>query len=498
MTMHGMFWQFPGSFTPKSSKGIRPRSAYLKVIGDFTRWNNRLVFGCDDTAKNEFLNERSVKGGIAGPGQSNSNLWFTTPELIDQLGKTNATGSVYYDEKIKANEASEPFLFAGWEQRSVWLNSTSKEAVNFRFEIDMKGTNEWTELQTLTLKPNSSLHLSFAINTPGEWIRVRTDKDTKATVVFSYGETERRDNKPSPQFEGLAAIDESKYLGGLLYSLGNNTKKLGILANNENGETGYYEVDEAMNIVRVENPTMAQFIRGKIAIPQQAVKIDTASVLIIDDSNRRWRLPISNYRFINATESGQLRICREVVTERDLFNCMGTFYELPSENADGFAKIRPVASHNFRINDYASYRGLLVLTGINPSKTNGNNHIIVSDDNKAAIWAGTIDDLWQLGKPSGQGGPWHNSEVKSGIASDPFLFGFYDYRSVVLSHRSPSEVKFSIEFDPTGDGQWFYYKDFIVQPNTKNEYIFPASLNARWVRVVANKNTTATCWFYYQ
>ncbi|MBZ0097448.1 MAG: hypothetical protein K8F30_00110, partial [Taibaiella sp.] len=64
MTMHGMFWRFPWTFTVKNSAGIRPRSAYLKVIGDFTRWGDRLVFGCDDSAQREFLNKRKAKGNI--------------------------------------------------------------------------------------------------------------------------------------------------------------------------------------------------------------------------------------------------------------------------------------------------------------------------------------------------------------------------------------------------------------------------------------------------
>ncbi|MCF6358778.1 MAG: hypothetical protein L3J54_13330, partial [Draconibacterium sp.] len=80
MTMHGMFWKFPENFTAKNSSGIRPRSAYLKVIGDYARWNNQLVFGCDDSAQKEFLNKRKQKGNIEGPGQSNSNLWFTSFE----------------------------------------------------------------------------------------------------------------------------------------------------------------------------------------------------------------------------------------------------------------------------------------------------------------------------------------------------------------------------------------------------------------------------------
>jgi hypothetical protein len=48
------------------------------------RWNDRLVFGCDDSAKSEFLNKRKVKGGIDSVGQSQSNLWFTSPDTPGQ------------------------------------------------------------------------------------------------------------------------------------------------------------------------------------------------------------------------------------------------------------------------------------------------------------------------------------------------------------------------------------------------------------------------------
>lgn len=41
-------------FTADNSAGIRPRSSYLKVIGDFARWNDELVFGCDDSAQKNF------------------------------------------------------------------------------------------------------------------------------------------------------------------------------------------------------------------------------------------------------------------------------------------------------------------------------------------------------------------------------------------------------------------------------------------------------------
>lgn len=67
------------------------------------------MFGCDDTAQKDFLNKRKIKGNIGGPGQSNSNLWFVSPERIDQLGPTNASGSVWMNDTVVAGQTSDPF-----------------------------------------------------------------------------------------------------------------------------------------------------------------------------------------------------------------------------------------------------------------------------------------------------------------------------------------------------------------------------------------------------
>ena len=102
MTMHGAFWKFPKNFSPKNSAGIAPRSNYLKVIGDFCRWNDHVVMGCDDTAKKEFLNNRRAKGHIAG-AQSQSNLWFVKPSQLDNLGPVIGRGTVWENEPVTAN-----------------------------------------------------------------------------------------------------------------------------------------------------------------------------------------------------------------------------------------------------------------------------------------------------------------------------------------------------------------------------------------------------------
>ena len=500
MTMHGMFWRFPGSFTADNSKGIRPRSSYLKVIGDFSRWKDRLVFGCDDSAKDEFLNKRKQKGNIKGAGQSNSNLWFTSLDKPDHLGPVTSSGAVWVNDDVKGGEYSEPFLFSGWSKRCVWIQNNGENSVKFSFEVDKNGTGNFIGFKTVNVTSGSSQFLEFNEEDKGEWIRVSANKKTNATVTFNYSDADKRDAKPSAIFKGLADVKKNKVVGGFLYSLGDNRRVLGVSAMKfENGidsENGYYELDEKFNLVKKDDPETNSFIQKNFTIPKNVIQIENSSVLVVDDKGRRWRLPLGNEKYKLLTDAAKLRICREVSTERDLFNASGTFYELPAENADGFAKLRPISSHNFRIHDYASYRGLLVMTGMD-IKAKSDEHIVRSDDGYAAIWLGVIDDLWKLGKPVGFGGPWKDSEIKAGSPSDPYLIGFYDKRLLRISHNSKKSITFKIEVDPIGDGQWMLYKKVTVQPGKSFKYKFPDGFEARWVRFVSDKDCKATTWLEY-
>lgn len=501
MTMHGMFWQFPGSFTSQNSAGIRPRSAYLKVIGDFTRWKNQLVFGCDDSAQKEFLNKRKLKGGIEGPGQSNSNLWFTNLDTPDQLGPNTAEGAVWLNEVIQAEETSEPFLFTGWDHRSAWIANQGTQETEFIFEVDKKGDNQWSEILRIKVPAQEESHILFSANQTGEWVRVKTTNTTKVTLHFSYTDTRRFKSQQNRLLNGLARTTDPIYQGGLLYGLGKNRRALGVLAGKLNNgvfqETGYYELDGAMNLVKKDDDSTATFIREQFAIPKDVVTVEKSSVLVVDDKGRRWRLPLGDPALTQLTNLAATRICREVATERDLLNLHGTFYELPAENADGFAKVRPVATHNLPIHDYASYRGLLVLTGVNEEQTNS-DRIIRSADGGASVWVGTIDDLWEFGKPVGEGGPWKDDPVVANIPSDPYLIGFYDQKTLQLSHGNSQPVTFKIQVEPIGHGPWMTFKEVTVKNGETFEFTFPDGFQSRWIRFVADQNCKATAWLTYR
>ena len=314
MTMHGLFWRFPKLFTADNSAGIRPRSSYLKVIGDFARWNDELVFGCDDSAQKEFLNKRKAKGNIEGPGQSNSNLWFTSLTKPDELGPATADGAIWEKEDVQANVYSDPYMFAGWEQRCCWMQNDGKQDITFTFEIDQKGNNVWKELTAVQVKAGQSAYLPFAAEEQGEWIRVKIDKESNVSVSFVYTTVDTRSSASSSMFNGLSKVSEENTLGGLLYGLGKNRRALGVLASNiENGkviENGYYEMSDTLTLVRKDDTQTADFIREKFAIPHQVVTIDESSVLIVDDRQRRWRLPLGDENYTKLIGQDVVRICR--------------------------------------------------------------------------------------------------------------------------------------------------------------------------------------------
>jgi len=68
----------------------------------------------------------------------------------------------------------------------------------------------------------------------------------------------------------------------------------------------------------------------------------------------------------------------------------------------------------------------------------------------------------------------------------PYLFGYYDERTLTLSHKANHTVKFTVEVDPSGDNAWVTYSTFAVKANEKITFNFPEtfrpldSLRVRW------------------
>jgi hypothetical protein len=364
--------------------------------------------------------------------------------------------------------------------------------VAFTLEVDVKGDGHWAPLREVEVAAKSSRYVEFTASDAGVWLRLRANHDCQQATAYLHSHNDdTRATNSSSIFDGIARPDDKQVSGGLLRARGENLRTLAFAATDT-----YYELDGDLKLRRKEDTKAADFVRKNMVIPKNVISVDAASVLYVDDKGKRWRLPKGDAAFDAPGVLGDERVDREVATERDLFNCHGTFYELPAESSGGFAKVRPITTHNRRIKDYATYRGMLVFSGItNEAK---GDHIVRSDDGKVALWAGALDDIWQLGKPRGTGGPWKNAVVKAGEPSDPYLATGYDKKRVTISNEGTDVATFHIEADATGTGQWMQAATLTVKPGEQVEHRFSEAFGAYWLRVVADHDTTATAMFVYE
>jgi len=375
---------------------------------------------------------------------------------------------------------------------------------NFTLEIDREGKGTWEPLQKLEVAPGGYLWTPMADAEPGVWVRVVAPASIQgATAAFTCaGDDARSAGADLPaKFDGLhkvgpAPSDTSS--GGVIRARDKNKRNLHFAARTVEGSVGLYTLSDALTLTPDANADELAWLEEHAAIPSRegVVELDPASVLYIDDAGRRYRLPRGNTAFDTEGPYGVERLCREIAPERDLFNCHGTFYELPAENAGGFSRVRPVSTHNLRLSDYCSYRGLLVISGVDPANAGENRHLVRSSDGKAALWVGAIDDLWELGKPVGSGGPWKDTPVKAGEISDAYLMTGYDEKELTLSADAATKV--TVEVDLTGMGDWVIYRDFEIEAGTAEKHEFPEGYQAYWVRCRSEKAATVTAWLEYR
>jgi hypothetical protein len=241
---------------------------------------------------------------------------------------------------------------------------------------------------------------------------------------------------------------------------------------------------------------------GSFGQPMIATGWDNISVIMrvfIDGQWKRYRLPKGSRTFDQTSCTEWMRI-REVETERALMDCHGLFYEIGMHTyGNELWAIKPVSSHLRVIPDFCSWKGLLVLAGnqATPMKFGPADRNPLAGQPQAGLWFGKTDDLWSFGKPTGTGGVWYNTNVSAGEYSDPYIMTGFDKKSVHLYHNSKESVTFTIETDFMGNGDFRKFHSITIKPGEYVHYEFPDAYSAHWLRIVANKNCSATAVIIY-
>lgn len=468
MDMHGMFYEFPKTFSAANTAGIKPISSHLRYIPDFCDWNGQLVIATD---------EASIMGNPKC-GQPQSNLWFGSVEDLKAWGPKSGYGGPWVDDAVEAGVPSDPFLIAGFDRRMLHLATDTPAAI--KVEIDVDGTNEWAVCETLHVDGNAMM--TFPADLEAEWIRVTSDTACRATAYF-HGTDAELQPPNQERFAGLAEVGQEAD-GGLIGPSGTHR--------------GLHMIQETGEVLEITRSF--DFLPGtigedhKTALELEPVfDVDDASVTV-SDGTTTYRLPKGPDAF-DATV-GTLRAVREMESERNLANLHGTFYEVPRSNFKvdpDWERMRPVSSHTRQIQDYCTWQGLLVMTGVAPgAKEDGH---VFRGANGGAIWCGAIDDLWQLGKPVGKGGPWKDSRVNAGEPSDPYLMTGYDRKSLTLT--ADRDVTVALEINMDHQTGWHFYERISLQAGELLTHLFPEAFSAHWIRFTADQACTATAMLDY-
>jgi len=493
MNQNGILYSFPRGFSSAAGGGVRPLATFHKMMVDYAEWDGRIAVGCNDAS---YFNN-------ALAGRVHSNLLFLQKEELDRYGGRPAgAGGVWLREAVKAGVPSEPYLAAGFDHRVLHLAHEENEAVAFRVQVDGDGRREWRTWRTLEVPARSYRHVVLPPELQCEWLRLESSRDAgSATALLTYSAQPRPVR--AELIAGLAAANGKQALSqGILRVTKGEDYPLEFAADRLDAagarqETGYYRArmgkDRLPILERVDDAAAEAELRSRCETRQE-FGFDEASAWV-DWRGVRYRLPKGLAEYQRATASGWRRGVREVVTERCLMNVCGTIYELPRDDAGGVRRIRPITTHNLQLFDLASWRGMLVLSGV-VDRTPGGGQIIRSGDGKAALWLGNVDDLFHFGHPRGIGGPWRNTSVRGGEPSDAYLMCGYDRKTLRLKAESAATV--TLEVDVDASGHWHKLAGFPLQPGRTLQYDFPIGYGAHWLRLVADRDTVASAMLAYE
>ncbi|TWT84907.1 Choline-sulfatase [Planctomycetes bacterium CA13] len=372
-------------------------------------------------------------------------------------------------------------------------------SVTFTLEADQTGTGDWAEIAQVNVPADGNVTYFFPDDFDAVWVRFKTDRDCVATA-FLHQTTSRFIDGKLPQnkelFAGLAEVGDKDVHEARIYAAKRN-RNLRVIT----GDNRFLEFTKADFVFQTDKPDTDL---ASLLHVEPEFTVDEASV-ILESGDGVLRLPKGDSAFDKPFASMWPRTSREVESERHLANIHGTFYEVPlvtNGAPPAWNRMRPVSSHSKQITDFCTWNGLLVLAGVRSDAKN-DGHVFADNLNSdqkadAALWFGSIDDLWKFGKPIGSGGPWRNTKVTAGVPSDPYLMTGYDEKSLELSHESPNPVTITVEVDIEGSGLWVPYRAFVVRQNEALRHDFPSGFSACWVRAISDSATSATMQLTYR
>ena len=178
MDCHGIFYELPQWTYGNRVMGVQPIANHLWVLGDFCTYLGMLVLGADNASP----------AGANNPfhGEPQSGLWFGKTDDLWNFGKPHGWGGPWRRTKVKAGEASDPYLMTGFDQKCLHLKNDGNKATRFRVEVDYLGDGSFEEYESFTVGAHRYVHHEFPAGFSGHWVRLVASESCMATAQIHY------------------------------------------------------------------------------------------------------------------------------------------------------------------------------------------------------------------------------------------------------------------------------------------------------------------------
>lgn len=174
MDMHGMFFDFPATFSATDTRGIRPIGSHLRYIPAFCEWNGQLVLASDET---------SIQGNPLA-GQPQSNLWFGTDEDLKSWGPANGYGGPWKSSTVLADKPSDAYLMTGYGKKTLVIQSDVDTKI--LVEVDIDHQTGWHSYRALGVKAGVPSVHTFPTALSAHWVRLTSSTEAMITAKFTY------------------------------------------------------------------------------------------------------------------------------------------------------------------------------------------------------------------------------------------------------------------------------------------------------------------------